>query len=57
MCFTFFTATCFGSFIWNHLQAELLKMYCIHLIMLSIVYNTFLKTQPEDGSVETSRNM
>jgi hypothetical protein len=24
---------------------------------LSIVYNTFLKAQPEDGSTETSRNM
>jgi len=24
---------------------------------LSTVYNTFLKSQPEDGSLETSRNM
>jgi len=24
---------------------------------LSIVYNTFLKAQPEDGSIETSQNV
>jgi len=24
---------------------------------LSVVYNTFLKAQPEDGAIETSRNM
>ena len=26
---SYFTATCFGSYIWSHLQAELLKRYSI----------------------------
>jgi hypothetical protein len=31
---SYFTASCFGSFLWNHLQSELLKRYCIQLTML-----------------------
>jgi len=31
--------------------------FFLRSIPVSIVYNTFLKPQPEDGSIETSRNM
>jgi hypothetical protein len=37
----------------SHIQAELFKKS----IGLLVIYNTFLKAQPEDGSIEMSRNM
>jgi len=37
-CFTSFsTATCFGSFLWSRLQAELLKKYYIQLTLFCLV--------------------
>ena len=55
--YVIFYSTCFDSFLRSHVQAELLKVTVHNRIKTVDCVNSSLKVQPEDGSIETSRNM